>query len=411
MERLQAALLAPGVSPDALQAALAGPLLVPLVRLLADPAESCRERVASLLAAALPRLPGPGGAAPLLPVLVPALAERVGTPPVQEPSEELRLALAELAAGPLLGAAPSLLPPELLPLLCGMLCCQLSDPYADIKKVRPAWGSVLSARLASPVGAAAAHVACACSAPTLSIVILRCPPPTRQAACSAVAALADLQAPAQLPAELLAPLAGALAANLSHQHSRVRLAALHALHALVLWGVPTAVMEEIILPAVRPLAYDHAPAVRAALFASAAQWAGSQLPPPGSGGGDDDGRAANQARAFLPLLLPLVLVGLTDEAEATRADSYAQLEAMAARLQGRRAAPSSASPMALDPSSQQQHQQQQPPQALPGYCHPFTAGPPSPAARALVQAQLARLLQQALAELREWTGERGRGSG
>lgn len=44
------------------------------------------------------------------------------------------------------------------------------------------------------------------------------------------------------------------------------------------------------------------------------------------------------------------------------------------------------------------------PQQLPGYCHPFTAGRPSLATRWLVQSQLTRLLQQCLADLREWTG-------
>ena len=141
VERLHAALLGPpGAPPDALAAALAGPLLVPLVRLLADPAEKCRELAVAFFAAALPRLPVPGGAAPLLPTLVPALAERVGTPPVQEPSEEMRLALAELVAGPLLGAAEacasdSALPAELLAPLAATVCCQLQDPFADIKKV------------------------------------------------------------------------------------------------------------------------------------------------------------------------------------------------------------------------------------------------------------------------------------
>lgn len=122
---------------------LAGPLLVPLVRLLADPAEKCRELAAGLLSAALPRLLAP---AALLPTLLPALAERVGGVPPQEASEEMRLALAELLAGPVLGtlldrsaaaghaAAQGMLTAELLPPLCATLCCQLADPFADIKK-------------------------------------------------------------------------------------------------------------------------------------------------------------------------------------------------------------------------------------------------------------------------------------
>lgn len=120
------------VSPEALQAVVAGPLLVPLVRQLADPAEKCRELAVSFLAAALQRLPQP---AVLLPVLVPALAERVGIPPVQEGSEEMRLALAELVAGPLLERAACLFPTGLLPPLCATVCCQLQDAYADVKKV------------------------------------------------------------------------------------------------------------------------------------------------------------------------------------------------------------------------------------------------------------------------------------
>ncbi len=133
-----------------------------------------------------------------------------------------------------------------------------------------------------------------------------------------------------LPTPLLEPLVAALTAALAHQHSRVRLAALQALSALVQRGMPLALMQEAVLPAVRPLAQDHAPAIRAALFGCAAQWAGSRLPPDGAG--DDEGRAANQCWAFLPLLLPLILLGLTDEVEATRTDTHARLEAISARL-------------------------------------------------------------------------------
>lgn len=205
--------------------------------------------------------------------------------------------------------------------------------------------------------------------------------------------LAALAAPEPLPSALLQPLALALTDSLSHQHSRVRLAALQALHSLVQAGMPMALMDEAVLPAVRPLAADHAPGVRAALFDCAAQWAGAALAQPDAPSDDDEGRAANQCRAFLPLLLPLLMLGLTDEVEATRSTTYALLEAIGARFGGRAGHSAAAGAASAD--------------GLPGYCHPFNAGPPAPGTRRLVQAQLARLLQQALAELREWTGRHG----
>lgn len=133
VEKLQAALFGGGsIAADVLQAAVAGRLLVLVVRLLADPTEKCRELAAGFLAAALQSLPQP---AALWPVVVPALAERVGTPPVQEESEEVRLALAELVTGPLLERAGHPAPAGLLPALCATVCCQLQDTFAEVKKV------------------------------------------------------------------------------------------------------------------------------------------------------------------------------------------------------------------------------------------------------------------------------------
>jgi hypothetical protein len=152
-----------------------------------------------------------------------------------------------------------------------------------------------------------------------------------QAACTSVGKLAALAAPAGLPAALQQPLVQALVANLAHQHSRVRLVSLQALHSLVQLGMPLALMQEHVLPAVRPLAHDHSPVVRSALFSSVSLWAGSQTL---GGGADADGRAANQCRAFLPLVLPLLLLGLTDEAEAIRSSTFAQMEAIGCHMAG-----------------------------------------------------------------------------
>jgi hypothetical protein len=329
VEKLHSTLLSNSVASSALPAAVAGPLLVPLVRLLADPAEKCRELAVGFLAAALPRLPQP---AALLSTLVPALHDRVGSLPAQEGSEEIRLALAELVAGPLLGHAPQPLPADLLPGLCATVYCQLQDAYADIKKVRCCGAPCAMVQPLHGVSRQAGWLLVHALVPG-QLSVSTCLPPAHcafclQEACTAVAALVGLAAPAGLPSSLQQPLVAVLANNLAHQHSRVRLASLQALHALVQQGMPLALMQEHVLPAVRPLAHDHATGVRAALFSCSAQWAGSRL---AAGAGDaagDDGRAANQCRAFLPLLLPLVLLGLTDEAEAIRSDTYSQLQAI-----------------------------------------------------------------------------------
>ena len=114
---------------------------MPLVRLLADPAERVRELAAKLLCEAVGRL---GDASRLLPTLVPALAERAGSSggaeggPAEreEPSEEIRLLLAQLVAGIVgrHGAARPAAGGELLGSLAAALCGGLEDPYADVKK-------------------------------------------------------------------------------------------------------------------------------------------------------------------------------------------------------------------------------------------------------------------------------------
>lgn len=63
--------------------------------------------------------------------------------------------------------------------------------------------------------------------------------------------------------------------NLQHQHSRVRLSVIEALGALVSRGcVPPSVVEATVVPALRAITYDRAPAVREAVFVAAAAWLG-----------------------------------------------------------------------------------------------------------------------------------------
>lgn len=95
-----------------------------------------------------------------------------------------------------------------------------------------------------------------------------------QAACGAVASLADGSCPAQALEPHLDALLSSLLPDLQHQHSRVRLEALGALNSLVLKGLRCQALQERVAPAVQPLVHDHAVSVRTALFASAAAWMG-----------------------------------------------------------------------------------------------------------------------------------------
>ncbi|KAK9825376.1 hypothetical protein WJX81_006290 [Elliptochloris bilobata] len=229
VHRLKARLLdesfdgTPAPTPGVLQALLGGPLLTPLLQLMGDSVEAVREAAAALLAGAMGRVPD---APALVPAVAPALAMRLSGSPgaPAEPSEEVRLALARMAAGPVLAHGGEALGPATRD-LSAALRHALADPCPDIIK----------------------------------------------AGCSGVAALA-----AQLPGEALAAVSGdlarALAVDLAHAHSRVRLAALQALDTLVLQGICVAVLRETVAPAVRALADDRAPAVREAAFATAAGW-------------------------------------------------------------------------------------------------------------------------------------------
>ncbi|GAB4823764.1 hypothetical protein N2152v2_010810 [Parachlorella kessleri] len=367
LESISGKLLGSSASPASTQLlaeALSGPLLVPLVRLLADPAEKCREQAATFLQAALGR---PIDISSLLPVLVPALAERMGSLPVEEPSEEMRLLLAQLAAGLAQHHAAAVCGAGLLGGLIQVVCRALEDSYPDIKKV----------------------------------------------GCTAVATLAvgsGCRSEALEPQ--LDPLLSSLLPLLQHQHSRVRLAALEALHALVMRGLRYEALQEQVAPAVRPLVHDHAGSVRAALFASAARWmgaphqqqAGACTPPI-----ETDGRLANQCRSSVPLLLPTLLLGLTDELPAIRSEGLLQVQGVATAyraMQARAQQDLENERVEMEVDEEGWSGKGVGPGSLPGYSHPFQASletRPSYAARRMVVSELPRLMPHVFKGSAEWT--------
>lgn len=133
-----------------------------------------------------------------------------------------------------------------------------------------------------------------------------------------------------------------LVVGLGHPHSRVRQALLSALDALMASGaVPQPLVEGIVVPGVRPLAADRSPAVREAFFAALAGWMGANISS-GSGGteaseadagvssaaeqGSSSAGRAGRCRLYAPLLLPLLLLGVSDVSEAVAAQALTQLE-------------------------------------------------------------------------------------
>ncbi|NXF01242.1 DAAF5 factor, partial [Smithornis capensis] len=117
--------------PDAvLQEVFAARLLRPLSRCLAgDAAERCRELALQLLCHGVSRGERPGEA---LPVLLPALAQRLCPPPGAEPSEELRLGLVQLLHLLLQRCGASMAP--FLGDIARVLQATLLDHYAEVRR-------------------------------------------------------------------------------------------------------------------------------------------------------------------------------------------------------------------------------------------------------------------------------------
>eukprot|EP00798_Chlamydomonas_sp_ICE-L_P021005 gene21005-27864_t len=364
-------------APDAalLQALVCGPLLYPLVNLMQDSIEKCRTVAVEVLTLAAKKV---SDLSPVMPALMVELPKLMGHLPVVEPSEEVRLQLTELAAAIVNRKDRALMEPYISE-LCLLLCRALEDTFHEIKK----------------------------------------------AACSCTASLA-----AVVSADSLEPhaerLVSALLENLKHQHSRVRLACIEALDAVIGGGcMPAGTIESLVAPGVRAIVYDRAPAVREALFVALAHWLGHE----GGGPSASEGRAGEEGdssstkpspsrsdqTAVAAALLPLLLVGVTDDQPPVARTALGLVESVGDvwEAQTRSATPpesseSLASPMQVDESADADAQST-------SYDHakaaeelvlqlgePFT-GRPSSGARQISHMLMPRLLPPLLRELSEWT--------
>lgn len=139
----------------------------------------------------------------------------------------------------------------------------------------------------------------------------------KKAACGCLVALAPV-AGAPVLERHAEPLLTALVANLGHAHSRVRLASVQALDALVAAGVPGRLIESLVAPGVKAMPADRAPNVREAFFRAVAHWlgfaagAGSGAAGQGEAAAAGSGAGAPASAAHAAVLLPLLLLGVTD---------------------------------------------------------------------------------------------------
>lgn len=106
-----------------------GELLKPLIKCLSDPMEKCRETAIQILTYCVSNVPRPEEA---LPYLVPAITQRLGTPEIVEPTEELRLALTQLLTL-LVEVCGRKLAPYLEDMI-RILQSTIVDPFPDVRK-------------------------------------------------------------------------------------------------------------------------------------------------------------------------------------------------------------------------------------------------------------------------------------
>jgi dynein assembly factor 5 len=207
--------------------------------------------------------------------------------------------------------------------------------------------------------------------------------------------------------------AQALLPNLLHQHSRVRLAVLAGLRALVLSGLPAGMLESQVAPAIQQLSADHTASVREAYYAALAAWLDCGADSHQQQDGQEAAAAAAHARCrtHAPVLLPLLLLGVSDAQPSVAAATLRAVEAAGAAWQLQPAAATAAEaaggeavPMETDAAAGADGGLHVLPAAVAAaQLPPPYQGLPSEASRQMVAALLPQLLPQVLAGLREWT--------
>eukprot|EP00038_Savillea_parva_P000450 m.96210 g.96210 ORF g.96210 m.96210 type:complete len:856 (-) comp10150_c0_seq2:11-2578(-) len=192
-------------------------MLKPLLKLFVDKVEKVRELAIELLIDFVKRVTT---IEPSLPYMVPAMESRMGQLEIEEPSEEVRLLHINLCAAIINKAGSGI--GAYLDDIVRILSRTVTDPYPNVMKD----------------------------------------------SCDCVVSLA-----AAAPERFYSgtkPLARPLLKTLGHQHSRVRVQAVHAVEALCMAGDKEALSEFMVTLAQKTM--DHAPTVRRALYTAVGHW-------------------------------------------------------------------------------------------------------------------------------------------
>ncbi|XP_024357132.1 uncharacterized protein [Physcomitrium patens] len=115
---------------------------------------------------------------------------------------------------------------------------------------------------------------------------------------------------------------------LSHTHSRVRIAVFQAIDALMQCGLTQRLVAQQLGPGTKSLAFDHSTTVRELFFSSVANWLNYKV----SLMSDEEAHqcvvSGKIPRFHVPELLPLLLLGITDDCIDIAVSTYEKLEAI-----------------------------------------------------------------------------------
>lgn len=334
----------------AVEQAFSGVLQQRIVVMLADESEACREAALAVLATVASAA---ASIAHILPAAMQALKQRlgVGGPTVLEDSEELRHGLARFVGESILGEHADEAR-EYVDDLAALLARSSEDSFHE----------------------------------------------TKRAALQGIERLLAAGDPGRL-AVAVPSLVDAIVAVMQHQHSRVRMSAVAALGALMRRvAVPRDLLTGKVVPALKTAAVDRNAGIRQAVFHAVAVWLGA------GGAETSAGSPVTRAGPHAALVLPVLLLGLTDGSADVASAALADLESAAAHhcaavLDAEGTA--DRSPADADAAASTSGRSTPPADAAmlpPPFC-----GRAPPAARRMVQSVLPELLPPVMREVREWT--------